>query len=242
MISVFYAKWFAPFYPSAPDEPGLDCNACLMVKPPKGPRRDEGPFKADLKCCTYLPFTTNVALGSKSLTEKSGWPVRWAEARARGVLTPLGLIPPSNDMDRGDFGRDAKLLCPFYDNGGCAIWDHRSAVCANYVCMSKAGEEGLAFWAESEELGNRLEWALAHLVLWQIGFTTTDTDAMSELAASGDRAGAAASFGEWVGREEELFAKCRQVADGLDTDAIMEILGDDEELLMVSLQKRRSQM
>ncbi|MEK7358081.1 MAG: hypothetical protein AAB250_16665 [Bdellovibrionota bacterium] len=145
-------------------------------------------------------------------------------------------------MDRGDFGRDPKLLCPFYDNGGCAIWDHRSAVCANYVCISKAGEEGLAFWAESEELGNRLEWALAHWALWQLGFTTEETDAMSEFAANGDREAAAKSFGEWTGREAELFAKCREVADGLEAGELMEVLGDDEELLMVSLQKRRSQM
>ena len=45
-----------------------------------------------------------------------------------------------------------------------------------------------------------------------------------------------------MGREEELFRKCREIADELTPDEIMENLGPEEEFLMVSLQKRRSQM
>lgn len=213
-----------------------------MVSPKPGPRRDEGPFSNDLKCCTYLPFTANVALGSGALQTKPGWNVRWAHALTRGVLTPLGLIPPSDDMERGDFGRDPKLLCPFFDRGACVIWDQRSAVCANYVCMSKGGEEGLAFYAEAEELGNRLEWTLANAVLWRVGFTPEETEQMADCAANGDRAAALETFGEWKGREQELFAKCHELALQIQTDDLMEILGVDEELLMVSLQKRRAQL
>lgn len=242
MFSEFYRKWFEAFYPESLDETGLDCAKCLMVKPPPGPRRDEGPFAADLKCCTYLPFTTNLALGSPTLRKEPGFDVRWAVALERGVLTPLGLIPPADDMERGDFGRDPKLACPFLDKGGCTIWDHRSAVCANYVCVSKAAEEGLAFWSESEELGNRLEWALAHAVLWRLGFTEIETNEMSEAAAAGDRRRAAATFGEWSGREGELFTKCHEIALEITPDELLELLGPDEELLIVSLRKRRSQI
>jgi Fe-S-cluster containining protein len=189
--------------------------------------RDPGPFDPALKCCTYEPFLPNFSIGRLLMRElevsareagdstdstkgeetdhrekRSAVLIALDRAFARGVVTPLGLLPRESRVDGGaaqaaGFGRDPGRRCAFLsESATCLIWHDRPSVCRSYFCVSDQGEAGQAKWREAERKGNEAEWTLAHELLWEMGFTQDETS----------------SFAEWRGREREFFIECAKRA------------------------------
>lgn len=218
----FFRPWFEPLLGDLPDETRATCNACVMVNPPAGPKRDPGPFKADLKCCTYDPFVPNFALGAliELVNQNPSHPARAAVVEILKSAEPVGYLPeqPEENEETGEikgFGSDESRACRFLDRkmGICTIWSHRSSVCWSYTCVSDRGLKGLEEWQELEEKGNRLEWVLAHEVLFRMGFTNDELDS--------------GGFHEWKGRESEFFLQCYQVAKSVGPHDIADALETD---------------
>lgn len=169
--------------------------------------RDAGPFKANLKCCTYEPFLPNFSIG-RILKQETNLK-RLEEAIRKGRLTPLGLLPGTSESQ--DFGRDDVIRCSFLSGGEpaeaasgtavqCSIWQERPSVCRSYFCVSDRGADGQRRWKDAEEQGNRLEWTLAHEVAWDLGFTQTEIER--------------SDWAEWSTRKFEFFEKCAERAFG----------------------------
>jgi len=178
-----YEPWLAPRFQAAPEETVATCSTCNMAKPAcdrPGPTRDPGPFKADLKCCTYFPYLPNFSLGLFTDLELK-------KVETQGVLLPVGLYPSVEYQRRqlrlsadgesaGKFGNDPDLLCPFYDQSAnvCGRWSQRPGVCTSYFCQSSFGAEGLLFWKDVESYLNHFEWELARRLFSDLGLTDNE--------------------------------------------------------------------
>lgn len=162
----------------------------MTKRPPPRGARDPGPFRADLKCCTYIPFLPNFTLGR---LDDGAWErVSASVEKGQAELTPLGLIPL---VAAENFGQDEAAKCPFLSadpTAHCTIWRDRPTVCRSYFCLSS----NQAFWQEQEERGNDLEWLTAHELLWSLGFTDDEVR----------------TFAEWTGQEREYFRECAKRA------------------------------
>jgi Fe-S-cluster containining protein len=184
-----------------PVETRATCSACVMAKPDWPlDARDPGPFRAQLKCCTFDPFLPNFSIG-KILAEEGAPALE--KAIAERALSPLGLIPKKESSV--NFGRESASRCVFLSpDARCSIWANRPSVCRSYFCVSNLGPEGQERWRKAEQLGNEAEWTLAHEVLWDMGFTQDDT----------------ATFAEWTGRERDFFIECARRAFSLTRGGI----------------------
>lgn len=231
-----YSPWLASRLKGHLPEKSATCENCAMVKP-TGLTRDKGPFKNNLKCCTYFPFLPNFSLGE--LTES-----KVSQALDRGVLLPVGLFPSAKHQARVDqlgqkaFGKRSQLLCPFFDSpkNQCSIWENRPAVCTTYFCKSDYGQAGLDFWADLEKYLNHFEWQLACEVIFQMGMTTNEISycqgVVSEETEDDEReAFLQAAWGKWVHRKHEFFVEAREVALSLGASQIDKLLGEDFLLL-----------
>lgn len=178
----FYKHWIQT--PSPEDGESFDCKACFMLKP-KGYTRDLGPFKQELKCCTFHPFLPAFTLGRLLLAEiesglKSECSSQALEMYFRSSrLSPLGAFPRKPGSSVCETGRHMKAACAFLSKDGnalCTIRDFRPSTCAGYVCRSKSGAAGLRQWRDWESKIKEFEWTLAHLAAFELGFTLDDVD------------------------------------------------------------------
>jgi Fe-S-cluster containining protein len=238
-MTPFYSRWFGSFFPQTPNEPLSTCSNCAMVGCTSNASKDPGPFDQNLKCCTYFPFLPGFSIAELLHNKNEAAISMMSSTPEEGVLVPLGLFPDGNrrfrQSESEDFGRDPKLTCPFLKKGACTVWEQRPSVCASYHCFSTAGDRGLQFWWTHEQLGNQLEWILAHEILWRIGFTEDDTNAMIEAAQDGE--GVEETWGEWRNRKPELFAKIRETALTITPDEIRELAGEEGAALSVDLRE-----
>ena len=214
---------------------------------PAGLTRDPGPFKLNLKCCTYFPYLPNFGIGMM-LEAYPNSRVRLEAASQRGLLLPLGLFASPEleaEMKASPFGQRSDLLCPFFDSVqmGCSVWTHRPGVCTTYFCKSERGADGLAFWADVESYLNHFEWSLANETLWRIGFTMDDL-ALCDHAMLTDESGperdyyVTKAWAEWSDRRLELFAECARRAREITSNELNELLGDEALALEESLRER----
>jgi Fe-S-cluster containining protein len=225
-----YSPWLASRLKGQLPELSATCANCAMVKP-TGLTRDKGPFKNNLKCCTYFPFIPNFSLGEINQA-------KIAQALDRGVLLPVGLFPSVkhqafvDQMGSKAFGRKQELLCPFFDSpkNQCSIWETRPAVCTTYFCKSDYGQSGLDFWADVEKYLNHFEWQLACEVIFQMGMTTNEIaycqGVVSEETEEDERESfLQAAWGKWFHRKQEFFVEARKVALTFDSQKIETFLG-----------------
>ncbi len=244
-MTPFYARWFGTFFPdTAPEEPLSTCSNCSMVGCTSKESKDPGPFDPNLKCCTYFPFLPNFSIATLVHDRNAAGMKLLESAPVDGVLTPLGLFPDGNrrfrQSESDDFGRDPKLKCPFLSAGRCQIWNQRPSVCVSYHCLSTQKDIGFQYWWTHEQLGNQLEWILAHEILWRIGFTEEETGAMIEAAQDGqDENDIDACWFEWKGRKAELFDKIREVALTITPEELRSLAGDEGLMLSNDLKELR---
>lgn len=162
----------------------VDCSKCHMVRP-RGLTRDLGPFRQDLKCCTFDPFLPSFTLGAPNFEQKVSSEVL-KDYLARRRLTPLGALPRTADSVNSpransicESGKDPKMACVFLskdENAKCTIHEFRPSSCAGYMCHTGRGVSGFKEWATWETKINSFEWTLAHLSAFELGFTLDDIE------------------------------------------------------------------
>lgn len=205
-----YLRWLKDQFTNPPAESSVDCENCSMANP-SGLTRDPGPFKANLKCCTYFPFLPNFSLGQ--LSEE-----QYHRAKPKGLFLPVGLYESvtarryRESVGAQGFGQDENLLCPFFDQkkNQCGIWNYRPGVCTTYFCKSDRGQEGLNFWAGVEKKLNDFEWKLATETLRVMNFDQ-NTLAYCQSAVANETDDEErdffiqAAWGQWVGQEFQFY-------------------------------------
>lgn len=247
-----YERWVTGFLGSAvPAEPEADCANCVMV-PGRDGGRDPGRryFDPTTRCCTYLPELPNFLVGAIIADPDPSMAAgrRSVEARLdRGVaVTPLGLGKPAPytllyDHGTDGFGTSRALRCPHHlDDGSCGIWPHRMSVCATWFCKHSRGAVGQRFWRALQALLSAVERELAIWCLLELDVGAESLAALLpppnpaarrleidrfELDARPDPERYAALWGEWKGRERDLFVECGHRVARLEWPQVLSIAG-----------------
>ncbi len=227
-----YAGWIGALLPSPiPREREATCSSCAMLDVDGGIA-----FRTDTKCCTFTPVLPNFLVGGVL-----GEPSIEARIDAGLALSPLG-IGVTNDYrllyeaSTGTFGRTRAMRCPHYveQTGGCGVWRRRNATCATWFCKHVRGATGQRFWSvlrkllETVEHGlalhclDRLDVDVAHLPL---GEPTTSKLAPGELDRVPDLEQRRAEWGDWFGRERELYRACAELVEALSWSEVLAIVG-----------------
>jgi len=236
-----------------PGESRATCDACAMCES-LAPGAES--FNPATKCCTYLPVLPNYLVGGiLADTSPEGAAGRASvEARIarRIAVTPLGLSRPAvPDLlyqfgsVRG-FGHSLAMRCPHYleEGGRCGIWQHRNAVCATWFCKHDRGEAGAAFWQRVQELLSTLERDLARWCLVELGvghaalarlFPLSERShrpdgfqlSAPDLDDASDPGLHAELWGEWLGREVEMFRASARLMEGADVVEVLRRSGPD---------------
>ena len=231
----------------APAEQKATCASCAMC-PPKdapAPSADVTYFRPDTKCCTFEPRLPSYLVGAILADERPDMAEGRRRIRAkiasRVGVTPQWVAPPAkrevlfNAAWRNAFGRSLLLLCPYYEREGglCTIWRHREAVCSTFFCKYDAAADGEIFWKSVRGLVGHVELLVSqHVTRALIPGYTPPVDrglTLEELEDRPPREDAyAALWGEWVGREEDLYLQAHERVRGLDRAGLQAILADAE--------------
>ena len=234
-----------------PPESEATCSNCVMLA--RGDEEHTSVrrfFDSTTRCCTYLPSLPNFLVGPILADSDAGMAAgrRSVGARLdRGVaVTPLGLGTPAtytllyaNGTD--GFGASHALRCPHHlDDGGCGIWPHRMSVCATWFCKYSRGAVGRKFWRALQVLLAGVEKDLARWCLLELRLgagalgrlfpppePTSHSQTIDRFQLDGrvDPEQHAAVWGEWEGRERELFDACGNLVDRLDWQDVLDICG-----------------
>jgi len=244
-----YAPLLPPFFDTpAPEEPKATCDDCAMC-PPKDPVPGVVYFRPDTKCCTYQPHLPNYLVGAiladddpamaegvrrirAHIAGRTGVTSRWlAPSRKRTALFRAAR--------ESSFGRTLALRCPYYkeEGGQCTIWRHREATCSSFFCKYSAGADGQTFWRAHEAYLRHAEFALASHAVAQLAPDLVEpqrpADQMS-LEELEDRPPSdedyASFWGDFAGREEELYRAAHDLVAGLSPDAFERIVRGAEDL------------
>jgi hypothetical protein len=201
MLPPRYARWISDLVGGTlPEEQAATCARCVMT----ADAVEEGyRFRADAKCCTYVPAIPNFLVGA-ALREAPEGPGRASLLRRLAdpeVCTPHGLdVGPADRaayqaiLADESFGRDERLRCPHYlhaEGGLCGVWRHRNAVCATWYCKHDRGAAGQRLWRAVEAVLTWVERELSHWCACQVLYklappdapTTADDDDLPEWQA-----------------------------------------------------------
>lgn len=159
-----YASWFeAVVGAPAPEERSATCGDCPMCAV-RG-------FRPNVKCCTYIPSIPNFQVG-RALGAGGEAAARVRRRLREGRATDTWLHPTEEeeeayDAHRERFGATDAVTCPYVtDDGRCAIWAQRNAICATWFCRHDDGEAGAALWDAAADLLHFVEGGVA---VWVAG-------------------------------------------------------------------------
>jgi hypothetical protein len=255
-----YAAWIDDLLDGPlPHEAEATCERCVMIA--QAPAAAGGLFfNPRTKCCTYVPALPNFLVGRILTDDDPAMAAGRASVErrldARLGVTPLAIEhPPVHGLlyktgGLQAFGRSETLRCPHYrdDAGGaCGIWRHRNGVCSTWFCKHGRGATGQRFWQALDQLLATVErelarWCLVRLdlapaVLTRLLPRGTDRHVQGEsldAAAIDGRTEDAdyrARWGEWVGRERELYRESARLVGGLAWSDVARIGGGTVEAL-----------
>lgn len=250
-----------------PSEKYATCSDCVMCGTSCS-SSGSLPFNSATKCCTYFPDLPNYCVGG-ILGDLS---LGGAEGRARvekAILSrrdvyPTGIFSPDkyNHLyelsKRKAFGRSTKLLCPYFSqsNGSCTIWKFRNATCSTWFCKYEDGRDGMAFWESIQTFLSRIERALAIHILQELGFSA---DRILSYKRSPTRVSAHLAqneldespinsidyenvWGDWCGRERELFTSAFEIVSGLTYNDVARLGGVELNLQYLQIKERSQQL
>jgi len=251
VLPTLYQRWMADLVPAGlSDESRSSCSACPQVPGPDGPPPDQA-FHPATKCCTYQPELTNFRVGmalADDTTIPAAREALEARLRDRVGVTPLGVFAHPLHMmlytqtaagaAPRAFGRTVALRCPYYQEatGYCGIWKSRDATCSTWFCRFERGMPGRRVWELVRRLFVEVDrelavWALRDL-LAPVPFERTMLGAsaakrLDEHALNNtcDPRVYRDLWGDWEGRETELFAECARRVDALTWAEVLEIGG-----------------
>lgn len=231
-----------------PEERYADCNNCHHCV------SKQDAF-VNTKCCTYYPVIPNYMIGAllstdNPLLEEGRKRMRHLVAQKKGV-TPYGIIPTlqhdvlyQNSIAKKNTHVDKQtaesLLCPFYNNGTCSIWSHRTELCSTFFCMSSGGDVGKIFWTTFQKYFTAIEFKLSIHAMQQLHYPvnmirikplnpqnlkldTLDCQLNAELYGK--------IWQSWKGKEIEWYLDCYSVIQKMNATNTMQLLGIEEQLL-----------
>jgi hypothetical protein len=254
-LPILQAAWLDQFLGGPiPAEKNATCDACAMLvdKNEDGtPSTDPG-FNPETKCCTYLPQLWNFLVGGVLDDDHPDAAKGRATVEARidrGVaVTPLGL-----DRTRmfdtlyrtgGEltFGQSREMRCPHYlheEGGLCGVWRHRESTCSTWFCKYVRGAVGLDFWSHLHQLLRTAERLLAGWALLELGLDATalaylyaprrertrDTLTGRDVDGIANPDDVRAAWGQWRGRERELYRESAKLVAPLTWQDVLKIGG-----------------
>ncbi len=237
------------------------CDRCAMNRE-DGMANREGKMLhlgQHLKCCTYFPRIPNFILGDlladASAELQPGRDIIRRIILDRSCVTPVGCHPSARydfmytHLEDDCFGRLEEITCPFLGAGesGCLIWPFRDRVCRTYFCLFEAGIDGRNFWSALRDYLGHLERMVALYALKEIGFpywrawkeeTVPSKLSLEDARGKTSPGRHAEIWGEWSGREEELYLACRHVAAHVSPSQLPTILGLTGEVFLARLGER----
>jgi hypothetical protein len=230
MLPPRYSDWITNLLGGTlPEEQVATCDRCVMQTSdvPEAYR-----FRADAKCCTYVPALPNFLVGA-ALRDLPPGPARVSLERRLAepaVCTPHGLDVGEDERRRyhaivsaETFGRDPGLRCPHYlaESGGqCGIWRHRNGVCATWFCKHERGATSQRFWQALEGLLTLVERELSHWCACQLLYHTEPPgppggdDELPEWAA-------------WLPHLDDYYRRCAALVDELEWPEVQAIASPD---------------
>ncbi len=234
----------AIFDETPPPERKATCNDCTMCAP-KDPLPGVAYFRPDTKCCTYQPHLPNYLVGAllsdpdpamaegqrrvrAHIASRVGVTSRWlAPSRKRAAI-----FRAARDSS---FGRSTLLRCPYLSGEGmCTVWRHRESVCSTFFCKYDSGADGRTFWRAVDAYLRRVERALALHAVTTLAPSLAepprplDQMSLEELEDLPPTDADYASFwGEWQGREEDLYRATYDLVAGLSAADLDRIAGAD---------------
>lgn len=154
------------------------CDYCLRSRDKRFPYT----YKANLKCCTFVPFLPNFAVGGILKENLDGALVIENIIKENRFALPLGVFPDFDyqyrfiNKNKKDFGNREDLLCHYYDKekSRCSIWEFRGVVCTTFFCRSDYGKSGQDLWTEMNNYLSYIEMALAEDCLVMKDFSPRD--------------------------------------------------------------------
>ncbi|MBN1293498.1 MAG: hypothetical protein JXB48_16785 [Candidatus Latescibacteria bacterium] len=223
-----YKSFLSPFFESAiPVESAATCSDCVMLKHHGTGYLEGNFFSKDAKCCTFHPMLSNYLIGAILTGNSPEYECGRKRLREKikqkiGVL-PHGIIPPPKysllrkHSQINSFGKTKQLVCPYYISreGACAVWPYSGSLCNTWFCKYAAGQEGKTFWTALKEYMEGVEKTLIHFVLHNTGFESHQIiriesqdnpltiEELDDLPP--DKETYRSIWGEWGGREEELY-------------------------------------
>lgn len=260
----FVPEMYRPFLPAFFDRPLVEerhatCNNCVMCPPPVPDLPPEAYFSPSTKCCTFHPILPNYSVGGLLLdTSEAGREgrrrIQDKIARRAGV-TPFAILRPARAHllqvhGKRGFGRAEAMVCPYLDRerGACTVWAYRESQCATWFCKHNNGEDGRTFWTGLRDYLAGVERVLMAYALRELGFSaerilagespSLDLDArdLDDLAPSDEQY--AATWGNWLGREEELYASAHRIVCSLDRAKYAALAGLHDELRLGALARQ----
>lgn len=247
-------EFYHPFLPGVfhkviPPEPFSDCLNCPMVaRSIDETGYDNGrPFSPHTKCCTFIPRLPNYLAGAilsdtDPLMEEGKKRVIERINSGKGII-PNGVYPTNEynmlyqEKSRTDFGRNEKLLCPFFKQGdlNCTIWKYREAICALWFCKHIAGQKGTIFWNSVIGYMKFMQEWLLNIAAGRCGLDPADPygegtyRSFRESDGKGNKGSSYTDIWKhWEGNEIEYYIQCYEIVSGLDQKEIENILHHGE--------------
>jgi len=232
---LYHGKLAGIFGEDYPVERFATCATCVSCQSAQSPY-------LSTKCCTYQPSLPNFLVGGV-LADTS---VAAGRARLETLIaaadgvTPYGVLKPAArpsmppPIASGPIPTRAEaeaMRCTFFDQGTCTIWAYREHLCSTFFCYSVGGHTGRAFWRLVDDYLMLAERELCLYALAELGWPAEALVITDPLIDRQPAAGStpaerrARLWGEWMGREVELYLECYRIVGGLSQDATRTILG-----------------
>ncbi len=260
MLPFLYARWVDEFLGAQPpDEANATCANCAMCAPDAPAHERSLYFRPDVKCCSYVPdlpnFLAGAILEDETPEMAEGRQTLCARLATKDDgITPLGVHDSAAGRfqydqltRRAGFGRESGLLCPHFranEGGRCTIWKYRNGVCATWFCKHVRGQVGEQFWQRLNQLFAEVERELA---LWCLAELFIPAQSALALVSSGkrratrsnpantERASGTSAYdrlwGEWAGREQELYRRCATFVGSLSWREVTATCGPSVRLI-----------
>lgn len=232
-----------------PEERFADCSNCHHCGNKNSPL-------LHTKCCAYHPVLPNYMIGA-ILSETAP---HLAEGQKRTIqkikeqagVTPYGIIPPvkhdklyhsqRNDTLIKPINQQVaeELRCPYYNQGACTIWSHRTELCSTFFCISSGGKKGTQFWNVFTKYFRAIEHKLTLYALLDLGYPIGKlrTEALNPQELKLDDENGIVNqelyqklWGKWKGKEKEFFIKCYEIISKLSSRQLEDMLGLEEQIL-----------
>lgn len=255
-----YRGLLGPFFDERiPPETAATCSDCAMISPTHAGELVRS-FSAKSKCCTHYPNLANYLAGGLLRSTGSALAVGRRRIRQRihkrigvapqGILRPQKYMLLQRNTDRGAFGRSELLICPYYrtDKGTCTVRPFRNATCNTWFCKYNAGHDGMAFWTALRRYLKAAEDALAKYALRELGWQAgrigdlRGPDRILTIEELDDKPPAEDAYrdlwGDWAGREEELYRETYAVIAALSHEGFERITGISHALMLEEIRQR----